>query len=90
MQAALDAAAAESDPIVILSATMYLMSCYACNGCPRLAIIVSRHLQALARLESTAEPLRATCRQLCARWEQMAKPAVAPGWLARLAGQSMH
>lgn len=87
---ALDAAAADGDPAVILSATLYLMSCYACNGCPRLAVIVSRHLRALERLETTTEPLRTTCKQLCARWEEMAKPVVTPCWLARLAGQSVH
>lgn len=75
-QSAPDTAAAEGDPAVILSATLYLMSCYACTGCPRLAVIVSRHLQAITRLDAIAEPLRATCRQLCVRWEAMAKAPV--------------
>jgi hypothetical protein len=89
-----DSASGDADPAVLLSATLYLMSCHACSRCPRLAVIVSRHLQAIARLDSVAEPLRATCRQLCSRWEEMARPQQAEPnhltWIERLAGRTTH
>jgi hypothetical protein len=91
-KASLDAMdeANDADPAVVISATLYLMSCHACNRCPRLAVIVSRHLRAIAQLDTVAEPLRATCRRLCVHWEQMAQPPAEPTWIERLAGRTTH
>ncbi len=53
----------------LLAATIYLMSCHARSGCPRLACMVSRHLELLGRNPNAGEFVRDTCRRLAAAWE---------------------
>jgi hypothetical protein len=55
----------------LLSATLYLMSAFAANGCPRLAIMVRKHLDILTAHADTDPLLRSTCVQLVERhWAQ--------------------
>ncbi|QJR11069.1 hypothetical protein DSM104443_02140 [Usitatibacter rugosus] len=52
----------------LLAAAIYLMSCHARSGCPRIACMVERHLQLLGRHPQVGEHVRHTCRQLAAAW----------------------
>ena len=53
----------------IIAALVYLMTHYARTGCPRLAVCVSRHMQALALLHPDAAPvLRDICAGLHGVW----------------------
>lgn len=51
-----------------LAATIYLMSCHARTRCPRLALMVERHLALIARNPGAGEHVRETCRRLAAAW----------------------
>ena len=52
----------------LMAATIYLMSCHARTHCPRLAYMVERHLQLLARNPECGEFVRDTCCKLAAAW----------------------
>jgi hypothetical protein len=52
----------------ITAALVYLMTHYARTGCPRLAVCVSRHLQALALHPDAAPVLRDICAALHGAW----------------------
>ncbi len=52
----------------ILAAAIYLMSCHARNGCPRLAYMVQRHFELIARHPGSGEQVRDTCKRLMAAW----------------------
>ena len=57
-------------PEVIVSAALYLMSCYGCSGgCPKLAHVILKHLRILAEREDLAPVLRDTCAKLVDQWE---------------------
>lgn len=56
----------------ILAATLYLMSCHARNGCPRLACMIERHLQLLARHGGSGTHVADTCRKLSCAWRAIA------------------
>jgi hypothetical protein len=60
--------AEESRVETITAALVYLMTHYARTGCPRLAVCVSRHLQALALHPGAAPVLRDTCAALHGAW----------------------
>jgi hypothetical protein len=70
------------DPVVLVSATLYLMSCHAMNPCPRLADMVTRHLCALSRMAHMPPTLKATCRELCGKWERLSLGPCKPGLLS--------
>lgn len=54
----------------LLSATLYLMSAFAAHRCPRLAIMIRRHLDLLAAHDCATPLLRSTCAQLVAQhWD---------------------
>lgn len=53
----------------LLAATLYLMTCHARNGCPRLAEMVRRHFELISRHPESGELVRDTCKRLCAAWE---------------------
>ena len=53
----------------LLAATIYLMSCHARSGCPRLACMIGIHLRQLGRHPGTGEHVRDSCQKLCAAWE---------------------
>jgi hypothetical protein len=55
----------------LLSAAIYLMSCHARNGCPRLALMVGRHLELIARHPQAGDLVRETCQRLAAAWESV-------------------
>jgi hypothetical protein len=52
----------------ITAALVYLMTHYARTGCPRLAVCVSRHMQALALHPDAAPVLRDVCAALHGAW----------------------
>ena len=56
-------------PEFLSAALIYLMTHYVRTGCPRLAVCVLRHMEALA-LHGKADPvLRDTCASLRCVWE---------------------
>ena len=54
----------------ITAALVYLMTHYARTGCPRLAICVSRHMQAIALHPDAAPVLRDICAGLHGVWAE--------------------
>lgn len=69
----LEPASVPSQPELLVSAVLHLMSHYTvnqqdANGCVRLASVIERHLKALADLPNLAPVLRATCQQLSEQW----------------------
>ena len=57
-------------PEVIVSAALYLMSSYGCNGgCPRLANVIVKHLRILAGRDDLPPVLCSTCASLAEQWE---------------------
>jgi hypothetical protein len=60
--------AEESRVETITAALVYLMTHYARTGCPRLAVCVSRHMQALALHPDAAPVVRDTCAALHGAW----------------------
>ncbi|HKU46275.1 MAG TPA: hypothetical protein VJQ58_05290 [Burkholderiales bacterium] len=52
----------------IIAALVYLMTHYARTGCPRLAVCVSRHMQAIALHPDAAPVLRDICAGLHGIW----------------------
>jgi hypothetical protein len=52
----------------ITAALVYLMTHYARTGCPRLAVCVSRHMQAIALHPDAAPVLRDICAGLHGAW----------------------
>ena len=52
----------------ITAALVYLMTHYARTGCPRLAVCVSRHMQAIALHPDAAPVLRDVCAALHGSW----------------------
>jgi hypothetical protein len=61
-------AAAESRVESITAALVYLMTHHARTGCPRLAVCVSRHMQAIALHPEAAPVLRDICAGLHGVW----------------------
>jgi len=63
----------------ILASTLYLMSCYASAPCARIAGLVDRHLEVLARDSETGPLVRETCRRLAEHWDALERacPAAA-------------
>jgi hypothetical protein len=80
-----------SQPLMVAS-LLHLMSHYTVNSasgrahegegpCVKLASVIERHLNALARLPDADPVLRATCEQLSAKWAALVDsgmPAPAP------------
>jgi hypothetical protein len=59
----------EATRVETLTASLvYLMTHYARTGCPRLAVCVSRHMQALALHPDAAPVLRDICAGLHGVW----------------------
>jgi len=52
----------------LLASTLYLMSRYAANPCPRIANLVDRHLAAVARHPGCGELVRETSRRAAGDW----------------------
>lgn len=64
---------ASSQPELLVSAALHLMSHYSANAardgaCTKLASVIERHLKALAACGELAPVLRATCQQLSEQW----------------------
>ena len=53
----------------MLAAAIYLMSCHARNHCPRLACMVERHLDLIARHPGAGAHVGETCKRLSNAWE---------------------
>ena len=54
----------------LMASLIYLMTHYARSGCPRLAVCVARHLQALAVHPDAAPVLRDICTGLSGVWSE--------------------
>jgi hypothetical protein len=52
----------------LLAAALYLMSCHARTQCPRLACMIERHLDLIARHPGAGERVADTCRRLALSW----------------------
>lgn len=52
----------------LLASTLYLMSRYAADPCPRLARLVDRHLAAVAAHSGCGALVRETCRRAADEW----------------------
>ena len=71
-----------TQPELLVSAVLHLMSHYAANvnergACIKLASVIERHLKALANLPDLAPVLRATCQQLTEQWAFVVERALA-------------
>ena len=85
-------AAPSSQPDLLVSAALHLMSHYSTRpgedaACLKLACVIERHLKALAALPQLSPVLQGTCVQLAEQWAShidacSARPA-RPGLLAR-------
>lgn len=62
-----------SRPETIIAGLVYLMSCYAGSGCPRLALCISRHMQCLALHPDAPRVVRDTCASLHGAWTRVAQ-----------------
>ena len=89
----LDRRTASSNPDLLISAALHLMSQYKTNTaeegpCLKLASVIERHLQALADIPSLPPVLRATCQNLSEQWAEMVDrelpEPVRPSLLSRL------
>jgi len=69
----------ESRAESIAAALVYLMTHYARTGCPRLAVCVSRHMQALALHPDTPTVLRDVCAALHGTWAGSREDSEPPG-----------
>jgi hypothetical protein len=58
----------------LVASLIYLMTHYARTGCPRLAVCVSRHMQAVALHPDAAPVLRDICAALHGAWTQEQAP----------------
>lgn len=77
----MDAPENETTRIETLTASLiYLMAHYARSGCPRLAVCVSRHMQAIALHPHAAPVLRDICAALHGTWAggEPGRPASGP------------
>ena len=92
----IETAAPTSQPDLLVSAALHLMSHYGTRpgadaACLKLACVIERHLKALAALPQLSPVLQGTCTQLAEQWAShidasTPRPA-RPGLLARaLAG----
>lgn len=70
----------EATRVETLTASLvYLMTHYARTGCPRLAVCVSRHMQALALHPDAAPVLRDICAGLHGVWARACEHATESG-----------
>jgi hypothetical protein len=69
----------------LTASLVYLMTHYARTGCPRLAVCVSRHMQAIALHPDAAPVLREICAGLHGVWSNASEDAA-----ARRAENSVH
>ncbi|MET3131686.1 hypothetical protein AAKU55_001949 [Oxalobacteraceae bacterium GrIS 1.11] len=81
-----------SQPELMLSAVLHLMSHYTARGddsgaCLKLASVIERHLKALADLPELAPVLQATCQQLSEQWAGVVERAMAPPPKSTLLGR---
>ena len=97
-----DSTAPSSQPDLLVSAALHLMSHYstrpgADGACLKLACVIERHLKALAALPQLSPVLQGTCSQLAEQWashiDACAPAPARPGLLARAlagSGSSPH
>lgn len=70
-----------TQPELLVSAVLHLMSHYTANvsesgDCIKLASVIERHLKALANLPNLAPVLRTTCQQLSEQWAAVVERAM--------------
>lgn len=88
----LESTAPSSQPDLLVSAALHLMSHYgtrpgADGACLKLACVIERHLKALAALPQLSPVMQGTCAQLAEQWashiDACSPRPVRPGLLAR-------
>lgn len=88
----LESAAPSSQPDLLVSAALHLMSHYGTRpgadaACLKLACVIERHLKALAALPQLSPLMQGTCAQLAEQWashiDACSPPPARPGLLAR-------
>lgn len=89
-----------TQPELLLSAVLHLMSHYTANAheshsCTRLASAIERHLKVLAELPDLAPVLQATCLQLSEQWAALVDRTMRPAqrqnlFLRLIAGGRAH
>lgn len=100
MDSAVFEPASRTQPELLLSAVLHLMSHYTASNqesasCARLASVIERHLKALAELPELAPVLQATCQQLSEQWAGLVDRAIRPPqrpnlFLRLIAGGRQH
>jgi hypothetical protein len=55
----------------LFASTLYLMSCHAAAPCARIAGLIDRHLEAMARHVETGPLVRETCNRLSDHWDAL-------------------
>jgi hypothetical protein len=64
----------------VLGAALYLMTSYRRSRCPRVALMVARHLECVAAHRDSDATMRQLCTSLSREWNAAsAIPAPAPG-----------
>ena len=63
-----DALNETADAKRLAASAFLMMSCFARNGCPRIACMIQNHLDALACHRGTGEFMRDCCRQVSPLW----------------------
>ncbi|MFZ5557334.1 MAG: hypothetical protein ACOZDY_11545 [Pseudomonadota bacterium] len=74
----------------LTSALLYLMSCYHRTPCPRIALMVLRHMEAIRGHAEAPSVLRQMCAGLCGEWAAHACPGRPPGESGKPAGGRYH
>ena len=73
---AFDAAAEQPRLELVVSSALYLMSAYGRNGgCPQMAAMIVRHLDAIAERDDAPAVLRSSCANLVDQWECLRQQA---------------
>jgi hypothetical protein len=57
----------------VLSAALYLMTSYRRSGCPRVALMIARHLECLAAHPEADPVMRSVCIGLSEDWNQASR-----------------
>ena len=77
---AFDAAAEQPRLELVVSSALYLMSAYGRNGgCPQMAAMIVRHLDAIAERDDAPAVLRSSCANLGDQWECLRRQAQQEG-----------
>ena len=75
----------------LVAATLYLMSCHARTGCPRLACLIERHMCLIGRHAGVTDRVRDIAQKLAASWTAIRRHDENRTLMARLEpGKKLH